>query len=63
MLAADERAATLTKRFDRALLKDALAVWRGQETKVDAARRALRRRAACNAAASRGGYSADLEAA
>ena len=52
----------VTFSFARALQEDALEVWRGQKANVDAARQALLRRAACNAAASRGAYSADLEA-
>jgi fructose-bisphosphate aldolase class I len=52
----------ITFSFARALQEDALSLWRGQEANVDAARHAFLRRAVCNAAASRGAYSADLEA-
>jgi fructose-bisphosphate aldolase, class I len=52
----------ITFSFARALQEDALSTWQGQESKVDAARRAFLHRAICNAAASRGAYSADLEA-
>jgi fructose-bisphosphate aldolase class I len=52
----------VTFSFARALQEDALSVWRGQEANADAARHAFLRRAICNAAASRGAYSADLEA-
>ncbi len=53
----------ITFSFARALQEDALSVWRGQESNVDAARQAFLQRAVCNAAASSGAYSADFEAA
>jgi fructose-bisphosphate aldolase, class I len=52
-----------TFSFARALQEDALSVWRGREANVDAARRAFLHRAICNAAASRGAYSNELESA
>jgi fructose-bisphosphate aldolase, class I len=51
----------VTFSFARALQEDALSVWRGREANVDAARCTFLRRAACNAAASLGAYSADME--
>ncbi len=51
----------LTFSFARALQDDALRAWRGQESNAGAAQRAFLHRARCNAAASTGTYSADLE--
>ncbi len=51
----------VTFSFARALQEDALSIWRGQDSNVEAARHVFLRRARCNAAASRGMYSADLE--
>jgi fructose-bisphosphate aldolase class I len=53
----------LTFSYAPALQDDALSSWRGQESNVGAARRAFIHRAKCNAAASLGTYSADLEVA
>jgi fructose-bisphosphate aldolase, class I len=50
-----------TFSFARALQEDVLSVWRGRAANVDAARRAFLRRAMCNAAASRGAYSDEME--
>ncbi|MEO8898093.1 MAG: class I fructose-bisphosphate aldolase [Candidatus Dormibacter sp.] len=52
----------ITFSFARALQEDALSTWRGQVSNVDAARQVFLHRAICNAAASRGAYSSDLEA-
>jgi len=48
--------------FSRALQQPALEIWRGQESRVSAAQRALYHRAKCNAAARRGAYDAAMEA-
>ena len=51
----------LTFSFARAIQQPALEIWRGEETNVLAAQRALSHRAKCNQAARRGEYSAALE--
>ena len=52
----------LTFSFSRALQQPALDIWAGQEVNRVAAQRALLHRARCNAAASTGHYTADMEA-
>ena len=47
--------------FARAIQQPALDIWRGEETNVDAAQRALGHRARCNRAARRGEYNAAME--
>jgi fructose-bisphosphate aldolase class I len=47
--------------FARAIQQPALEIWRGQETNVKAAQRALLHRAWCNRAARRGEYTAAME--
>jgi fructose-bisphosphate aldolase class I len=47
--------------FARAIQQPALEIWRGEETRVAAAQRALYHRAACNRAARRGEYTAGME--
>ena len=47
--------------FGRAIQQPALDIWRGEETHVSAAQRALYHRAACNRAARRGEYTAAME--
>jgi len=51
----------LTFSFARAIQQPAMEIWRGQETSVAAAQRALVHRARCNSAARRGDYSEALE--
>jgi fructose-bisphosphate aldolase class I len=51
----------LTFSFARAIQQPALEIWRGLQTKVSAAQRALLHRAQCDAAARRGDYDAALE--
>lgn len=53
----------VTFSFSRALQEPALAAWKGRESAVEAAQRALHHRARCASAARRGRYSAELEAA
>jgi len=48
--------------FARAIQQPALEIWRGEESNVSAAQKALRHRANCNAAARRGRYDAAMEA-
>ncbi len=52
----------VTFSYGRALQDPCLAAWGGDPANVSAAQAALLRRAACNAAASRGTYSAAMEA-
>ena len=47
--------------YARAIQAPALAIWSGQEAKVEAAQKALYHRARCNKAARRGEYSSALE--
>jgi len=47
--------------FSRAIQQPALEIWKGQESNVSAAQRALDLRARCNQAARRGEYSAAME--
>jgi fructose-bisphosphate aldolase class I len=47
--------------FARAIQEPALAIWRGEQTNVPAAQRALYHRAKCNQAARRGAYNAGME--
>ncbi len=47
--------------FARAIQQPALELWRGQESNVSAAQRALSHRARCNRAARRGEYNAAME--
>jgi fructose-bisphosphate aldolase class I len=47
--------------FARAIQQPALEIWRGQDSNVAAAQRALYHRACCNSAARRGGYRSDME--
>jgi fructose-bisphosphate aldolase class I len=54
---------TLTFSFARAIQHPALEIWKGQDSNVPAAQKALRHRAMCNRAALRGEYSAAMEAA
>ena len=53
----------LTFSFSRAIQQPALEIWRGEESNVVAAQRALAHRARCNRAARRGEYSAAMESA
>jgi len=53
----------LTFSFSRAIQQPALEIWRGDETKVPAAQKALTQRALCNRAARRGEYSEAMEKA
>jgi fructose-bisphosphate aldolase class I len=53
----------LTFSYSRAILQPALEVWRGEAGNVDEAQQQLVHRAACNAAARRGEYTASTEAA
>jgi len=52
---------SLSFSYGRALIASALKTWRGEPGQVEAAQRVLITRARANAAASRGGYGADLE--
>jgi fructose-bisphosphate aldolase, class I len=54
---------TLTFSFARAIQHPALEIWKGQDSNVPAAQKALRHRAMCNRAALRGEYSAAMEVA
>jgi fructose-bisphosphate aldolase class I len=47
--------------FARAIQQPALEIWKGQETNVKAAQKALYHRARCNQAARRGEYSQEME--
>jgi fructose-bisphosphate aldolase class I len=47
--------------FARAIQQPALEIWRGEESRVAAAQRALHHRAKCNAAARRGEYTVAME--
>jgi len=47
--------------YGRAIQQPALEIWRGEETNVSAAQRALYHRAACNRAARRGEYTPAME--
>jgi fructose-bisphosphate aldolase class I len=47
--------------FARAIQQPALEIWRGDESRVSAAQRALAHRANCNRAARRGEYTAAME--
>jgi len=49
--------------FARAIQQPALAIWRGQESRVVAAQKALEHRARCNRAALLGEYTTSMEAA
>jgi fructose-bisphosphate aldolase class I len=51
----------LSFSYGRALQQPALEIWRGEETKVEAAQAALLDRARCNSAARRGEYTAVME--
>jgi fructose-bisphosphate aldolase class I len=51
----------LTFSFSRAIQQPALELWRGDGGKAQQAQRALQHRAACNRAARRGDYSAEME--
>ena len=51
----------LTFSFSRAIQMPALDIWRGQKEKVAVAQKALVHRAACNRAARRGQYTADMD--
>jgi len=51
----------LTFSFARAIQQPALDIWRGQQSHVQAAQRALYHRARCNLAARRGEYDAKME--
>jgi len=51
----------LTFSFGRAIQQPALGIWDGQETHRTAAQQALRRRAHCSRAASRGEYCVEME--
>ena len=52
---------SLAFSFARAIQQPALEIWRGQESRVNAAQEALSHRARCNRAALRGEYSAEME--
>jgi fructose-bisphosphate aldolase class I len=52
----------LSFSFGRALQQPALEIWRGEESAVGAAQRALLHRARCNRAARRGHYDRAVEA-
>jgi len=47
--------------FARAIQQPALEIWRGQDSNIQAAQRALLHRARCNSAARRGEYNAKME--
>ncbi len=49
--------------FSRAIQQPALDIWQGKDANVAAAQKALAHRAACNRAARRGQYNADMEKA
>ncbi len=49
--------------FSRAIQQPALEIWRGEETNVQAAQKALLHRAGCNQAARRGEYTAAMDTA
>lgn len=51
----------LTFSYSRAIQQPALDLWRGQDSNVPAAQKALYHRAQCNSAARRGQYSAKME--
>ena len=51
----------LSFSFARAIQQPALEIWKGQDTNVKAAQRALLHRARCNRAAHRGEYTAAME--
>jgi len=52
----------LSFSFARAIQQPALEIWRGDESRVQAAQQALLHRARCNRSARRGEYSATMEA-
>ena len=52
---------SLSFSFGRALIASALETWRGEPSQVEEAQRVLFTRARANAAATRGGYDAELE--
>jgi len=51
----------VTYSYSRAIQQPALELWRGQEANVEAAQKALVHRAACNRAARKGEYTAEME--
>lgn len=51
----------LTFSFARAIQQPALEIWRGEESNVEAAQKALFHRAMCDRAARRGEYDAAME--
>jgi fructose-bisphosphate aldolase class I len=51
----------LTFSYSRAVQQPALEIWKGEEANVAAAQRALVHKTACNSAARRGLYTADME--
>jgi fructose-bisphosphate aldolase class I len=51
----------LTFSFSRAIQQPALEIWKGKETNVTAAQKALYHRARCNSAARRGEYRTEME--
>jgi fructose-bisphosphate aldolase class I len=51
----------LTFSYSRAIQQPALEIWRGNDANAAAAQKALYHRAACNRAARRGEYSAEME--
>jgi fructose-bisphosphate aldolase class I len=53
----------VTFSFSRAIQQPALEIWRGDDSHVLAAQRALQHRASCNRAARRGEYNAAMESA
>ena len=53
----------LSFSFGRAIQQRALDIWRGEPANVKAAQRALQHRAACNRAARRGEYTAEMDVA